>query len=226
MPLNASDRFFSVHSSTHYAIYIWQPNRGRWGEDDPIETLAIWDISTPSTYLPSLDPTGAGKPSESEGPRVIRRFSFSDLDFYKIRQRSTPCLRELQIDEGNLYIIEENHENLTGRHASYSHPVYHEVKSTSIPFANGPRRVDRCGADVNGHWLHCNRIIKMRQPWQAPCWRHEVVIDSIDKSYSVLQLTFSGIPLSHYNRSVRRQWNPILCSLLPPVREYVYQHQA
>ncbi|KAM3086711.1 hypothetical protein ACMFMF_000652 [Clarireedia jacksonii] len=173
MPLNESDRFFSVHSKTHYAIYTWQPNRGRWGEDDPIEALAIWDISTPSTYLPSLDPTGAGKPPESEGPRVIRRFSFSDLDFYKIRQRSAPCIRELLIDEGHLYFVEEDHELLRGRHASYNFPKCHEVKSTGIPFAMGPRRVDRCGADANSDWFRCERILKMRQPWQAPCWRHE-----------------------------------------------------
>ncbi|PQE19953.1 F-box domain protein [Rutstroemia sp. NJR-2017a BVV2] len=173
MPLNKDDRFFSVHSNTHYAIYTWQPNRGRWGEDDPIEALAIWDISTPSDYLPSLDPTGAGKPSELEGPRVIRRFSFSDLDFYNIRQSLTPRLRELQLDEGHLYILEENHNSLIGCHASYHYSTYHEVKSTGIPFTNGPRWVDRCGVDAECNRSYRKEIIKMRQPWLAPCWRHE-----------------------------------------------------
>ncbi|PQE27143.1 F-box domain protein [Rutstroemia sp. NJR-2017a WRK4] len=181
MPLNKDDRFFSVHSNTHYAIYTWQPNRGRWGEDDPIEALAIWDISAPSAYLPSLDPTGTGKPSELEVPRVIRRFSFSDLDFYNIRQGLTPRLRELQLDEGHLYILEENYDYLMGRHAR-SHSKFHEVKSTGIPFSNGPRWVDRCGVDAE-----CNRsggayrkeIIRMRQPWLAPCWRHEYYPDII-----------------------------------------------
>ncbi|KAK7747715.1 hypothetical protein SLS62_008962 [Diatrype stigma] len=78
----AHDRFFSAHTATHYALYLWQPNRPRpWGrgrgpgqggggidedegegggegeegEGDPLEQLTVWDISFPSAYRPSLD---------------------------------------------------------------------------------------------------------------------------------------------------------------------------
>src|SRR6187402_1675052 len=128
MPLNSRDRFFSTHSETHYALYLWQPNRSAWGEDEPIEALAIWDISSPSSYRPSEDPTGKGKPDEnSEGPRVIRRFSFTDLDFYKIRQRSTPVLRSLELDENHVFVVEEDHRWIVGQQASHTLPRLHKV---------------------------------------------------------------------------------------------------
>lgn len=66
------DRFFSAHTASHYALYMWQPNRPRpWGQGqgggeededegegqggDPLEQLTVWDISFPSAYRPSLD---------------------------------------------------------------------------------------------------------------------------------------------------------------------------
>lgn len=128
MPLNSRDCFFSTHSSTHYALYLWQPNRSAWGEDDPIEALAIWDISRSSPYHPSEDPTGRGKPVIEEGSTVIRRLSFADLDFYKIRQRSTPIIRNLELDENHVYVIEEDHRWLVGQQASHHLPRLHKVK--------------------------------------------------------------------------------------------------
>ncbi|KAJ4297198.1 hypothetical protein N0V88_004116 [Collariella sp. IMI 366227] len=46
LPLNRSDRFFSAHTTTHYAVYFWQPNRSLY-QDDPIEQLAA------ALYLPN-----------------------------------------------------------------------------------------------------------------------------------------------------------------------------
>lgn len=46
-PLSSQDRWFSDHSTTHYAVYVWQTNRSAWGENKPIESLFIWDISPP-----------------------------------------------------------------------------------------------------------------------------------------------------------------------------------
>jgi hypothetical protein len=175
MPLNSRDRFYSTHSSSHYALYLWQPNRSAWGEDDPLEALAVWNISSPSHYRPSEDPTGKGKPaSESEGPKVIRRFSFADLDFYGIRQRSTPALRALELDENHVYFVEEDHRWLIGPEASHNHPPLHKVKSVGIPFAAGPRWEDECGADGDVNLSYCERAMDSRRPRFAPCWRHEV----------------------------------------------------
>lgn len=173
MPLNSRDRFFSTHNKTHYAVYLWQPNRSAWGEDEPIEALAIWDISSTSNYRPSDDPSGKGKPVR-EGARVIRRFSFADLDFYEIRQRSTPILRGLELDEDHVYMLEEDHRWIVGEQASHTLPRLHMVKTTGIPFAIGPRWVDECGVDGDVHLSFCERVSDLRRPDIASCWRHEV----------------------------------------------------
>jgi hypothetical protein len=175
MPLNNKDRFYSTHTARHYAVYIWQPNRSAWGEDEPIETLALWDISSASDYRPSQDPAGKHKP-DGEGPRVIRRFSFADLDFYGIRQRSTPVLRSLELDESHIYVIVEDHRWLIGGHSSVTAPRLHKVKSTGIPFSIGPRWEDECGADGDVYLSFCERASTSRCPQNAPCWRHEVRI--------------------------------------------------
>ena len=174
MPLNSRDRFYSAHTATHYSLYLWQPNRSAWGEDDPIETLAVWDISTASPYRPSEDPTGKAKPLMDEGPRVIKRLSFADLDFYKIRQRSTPVIRNLELDENHVYVIEEDHRWLVGQQASHTLPRLHKVKSVGIPFGPGPRWQDECGAGGDINMSFCERASGHRSPGIAPCWRHEV----------------------------------------------------
>lgn len=175
MPLNSRDHFFSVHTETHYAMHLWQPNRSAWGEDDSIESLAIWDISSNSSYRASEDPTGKGKPSEDlEGPRVLRRFSFSDLGFYRIRQRSSPIIRGLELDENNVYFIQEDHRWIVGSQASHLHPRLHKVKTTGIPFSAGPFWEDECGADGDVNLSFCERASDTRAPNIAPCWRHEV----------------------------------------------------
>ena len=175
MPLNSRDRFFSTHNTNHYALYLWQPNRSAWGEDEPIEALAIWDISSPSSYRSSEDPSGRSKPDEDrEGARVIRRFSFADLDFYKIRQWATPVLRSLELDENHIYVLEEDHRWIVGQQAGHMLPRLHKVKTTGIPFYEGPRWEDECGADGDVDLSFCERAPDGRRPDHAPCWRHEV----------------------------------------------------
>jgi hypothetical protein len=176
LPINYVDRFYSCHNSTHYALYLWQPNRGAWGEDDPLETLIVWDISAPSSYRPSDDPTFQEQPlRQNPGPTVVWRFSFSDLDFYGIRQRSTPVLRGLELDEGHVYVVEEDHRWLVGVEAGHTRPRLHKVKTTGIPFVQGPVWVDECGADGDVNLSFCSRRRQEeRRPGMAPCWRHEV----------------------------------------------------
>jgi hypothetical protein len=175
MPLNARDRFYSAHNATHYALYLWQPNRSSWGEDDPIEALAIWDISCTSPYRPSEDPTGKDKPPNDEGPMVIKRLSFADLDFYRIRQRSTPVIRNLDLDEHNVYVIEEDHRWLVGQQAGHTLPRLHKVKSVGIPICGtGPYWQDQCGASGDINMSFCERAACDRALGIAPCWRHEV----------------------------------------------------
>ncbi|KAK4168507.1 hypothetical protein QBC43DRAFT_100871 [Cladorrhinum sp. PSN259] len=172
LPLNRSDRFFSAHTSTHYAVYFWQPNRSLY-QDDPIEQLAVWDISTSSPYRPSEDPTGGKRPgigrtpstpvptglwsgsskvykpadsssdletprraslaAATAGPQVVRRMAWRELDFYGLRQRATPRLRSLALDDRNLYVVEEEHRWADGQHSSLSPPRVHLVRCTGIP---------------------------------------------------------------------------------------------
>jgi len=191
VPLNSRDRFYSTHTSTHYAVMLWQPNRGAWGEDEPLESLAIWDISSPSSYRPSQDPTGKAKPDdEKEGCRLLRRLSFSDLDFYNIRQRSTPRLRCLRLDENHVYVEEEDHRWLVGQQAGHNLPRLHKVKSIGIPFAEGPRWQDECGADGDYDLSFCQKVTDRRDPGLAPCWRHEefpylTITEAIDSGAGV-----------------------------------------
>jgi F-box domain len=112
LPLNNRDRFFSTHTKDHYAVYLWQPNRSMYtgDEEQPIECLIVWDISQPRKYLPSLDPGGKENPEDFKGgPHVLSRFNYRDLQYYGIRQQSSPSLMKLSLDSQNQTItIREN----------------------------------------------------------------------------------------------------------------------
>lgn len=173
-PLNQYDRFFSAHTRTHYAVYVWQPNRSEWGEDDPIESVLVWDISAP------VSP-----------PKIIRRMTWSALAFYGVRQRATPKLRHLAMDERNLYFVEEEHRWAQGGHSSLSPPRGHLVRCTGLPIIPvpseslenheerdgegeeeqqqqqgiddeiivlGPRWHDQCGANGDANLSFCSRL--------------------------------------------------------------------
>ncbi|KAL5365377.1 hypothetical protein BJX96DRAFT_12204 [Aspergillus floccosus] len=142
-PLSERDRFYSTHSETHYAIYIWQPNRSLYTADDdaPIESLSVWDISKPSDYRPSLDPTGRLRSDDGDnGPSIVSRFGFRELGFYSVRQRGLPAVQCLNISDDNLAIdIVEN--VCTGPVDRLVGPAewISQVQITSIPIVgNGP----------------------------------------------------------------------------------------
>ncbi|KAK0657678.1 hypothetical protein B0T16DRAFT_66332 [Cercophora newfieldiana] len=215
LPLNRSDRFFSAHTANHYAVYFWQPNRSLY-QDDPIEQLAVWDISSPSSYRPSEDPRGDQRPAPcraqttptglwsgrngtltvrasvsaesvvadrkasnessltvtATGPRVIRRMAWRELDFFGLRQRATPQLRNLRLDDRNLYVVEEEHRWADGQHSSLNPPRVHVVRCTGIPIVPnpcpisnvadgpvyGPIWVDECGGDGDVTMCFCRRL--------------------------------------------------------------------
>jgi hypothetical protein len=200
------DRFFSAHSATHYAVYLWQPNRSPMG-GDPLEKLTVWDITGTSSYRPSEDPTGARIPGTAQpGPRIIQTFTCQDLDFLGIRQRQAPALREILLDEANVYMHEENHRWLVGPLWQPPPPRHHQVRCTGIPLSGvGPRWFDECCADGDVHLSFCPRAGSAARvgdgsgdpghfngawPGWAPCWRHEefpylTVSDMVDAEAGV-----------------------------------------
>ena len=179
MPLNSTDRFISTHSDTHYAVYLWQPNRSASGEDDPIESLEIWDISSPSSYVPPKAPSVDAKLADkNQGPKVIRHLSSSDLSFYNIRQKSTPIIRSLELDESHVYFVEEDHRWLVGPQASHNLPRLHKVKSTGIPLFIGPRWEDECGADGDLDLSFCERNTETERMFPQIAFKAQTKVNS------------------------------------------------
>ncbi|KAI0542875.1 hypothetical protein GGR58DRAFT_449908 [Xylaria digitata] len=192
LPVTRHTRFFSTHTATHYALYLWQHDGSPENEADPEEQLTIWNIEGASPYRPSKDPSGTHKPDPTQPqPRVIKKFMEGALDFFGIRQRDTPALREILLDEENIYVHEEEHRWLAGEHSSPIPPRNHYVRSTGIPLSGaGPRWFDDCCADGDIRMSFCPRAgpvahfsdgnrsgipTRFDGTWVgwAPCWRHE-----------------------------------------------------
>ncbi|KAI1304757.1 hypothetical protein F5Y03DRAFT_356932 [Xylaria venustula] len=190
LEFDVHDRFFSTHTATHYALYLWREH-GPSEDEGLTEQLTVWNIKDASSYRPSEDPSGAEAPDLTQPqPRVIKRFMADDLEFLGIRQGQTPMFREILLDEANVYVHEEAHRWLVGQHARSSPPRNHWVRATGIPLSGvGPRWFDDCCADGDIYMSFCPRAgsaarlgdgsdkhtgrIDGKWPGWAPCWRHE-----------------------------------------------------
>ncbi|KAI0450650.1 hypothetical protein F5B21DRAFT_517287 [Xylaria acuta] len=192
LPVNRHARFFSAHTSTHYALYLWHHNVSLRNEERPVEQLTIWDIGDTPSYRPSEGSAGAQMQDTTQPqPRVIKIFTGRALDFLGIRQGNLPVLREVLLDKANVYVHEEEHPWLAGEHSPLSPPRHHHVRSTGIPLSGvGPRWFDECCADGDIHLSFCPRAGSAARlgngnhdgapghfdgKWagRAPCWRHE-----------------------------------------------------
>ncbi|KAI9720070.1 MAG: hypothetical protein M1812_003197 [Candelaria pacifica] len=170
-PLNVRDRFFSTHSASHYAVYVWQPNRSAWGEDEPIESLTLWDVSKASAYRPSEDPPGNHKPRDESGPFVLRKLGYRDLDFYSIRQGTAPALTQLNLDAvgGMVYLTAEDGRCMCGPEVSNDPNYLWGVLTVGIPFGQGP-----CWRDFRNdmnHTRECCEELLAHNTSSAPCGR-------------------------------------------------------
>ena len=212
-PLSAQDCWFSDHSMTHYAVYIWQTNRSAWGENEPIESLLIWDISQPSNYGLSDDHTSGSQ--TSAGPRLVKKLSYHDLDFLQIRQRDTPFLRKIALDgSACVYFFEEGSDREMGSHVGHGYEAGRRnprdkfwERIVGIPVLGpGPSWEDRLGRETTfaNEWQHTySKAPDSLTPMKATCWRYEgmgsgirnqVVRDeSAGIKYSVVQRTV-GFP--------------------------------
>lgn len=169
LPLSDHDRFFSAHNGSHYAAYLWQPNRSPWaGDGARLERLIVWDIGMPSPYRPSLDPGGKLQPADGVGPRIVLRLVNHELDSWGMRQGEFPSLRGLAFDRctkdtdgkicGHVFFLSEEHCWAAGGHSNPIPPRLHQVRTTGIPLTGiGPAWVDDCGSDGDVNMSFCWR---------------------------------------------------------------------
>ncbi|KAH7163029.1 hypothetical protein B0J13DRAFT_615634 [Dactylonectria estremocensis] len=186
VPTHQPDRLFSTHNRTHYAVYVWQPARSPWGDDDPFEQLTVWELGPTSVPPPLPSNSGAWDPARPKvagvGPRVILQLDNTGLRTLGVAQRDTPSLRGLALDLttwdaqsqaacGHVYFVEETHRWVAGPHSSPTPPPLHRIRSIGVPLGgHGPRWLSEC--DANGR-SRCLCATPEAWPGRAPCWRHD-----------------------------------------------------
>ncbi|KAI1623168.1 hypothetical protein EDD37DRAFT_610481 [Exophiala viscosa] len=196
LPPNYHDRFFSTHTSTHYAVYFWQPNRSMYTGDEemPIESLSVWDISTPSNYAPSSDPSGKYRPPAKEGPYIVSRYSFMDMEFWGVRQHATVSLMSLGIDSETCSLTVRENVGVTGQ--GYFDPAERLwcAKTTTFPFCGeGPRLYREWDGHLPPYRGHCSMEsadVEESERWFLPVM--DVVDTKAGVKLSLVETCFSG----------------------------------
>lgn len=201
-PLTSRDYFFSTHTAQHYALYYWQPNRSLWtgDEDQPIEALAIWDISRPSSYRPSLDPSSAKRPDpKREGPRMIAKFTWRELEWLGPRQGANIALMGLQLDSDARTITINENSFVSGQ--GYFDPAERNwcATCTTFPFVgNGPVLQRRGEVELPPYRGHCSMEsagIEEIERWFLP------IIDAVDVDakvrFALIETCFTGMGMEN-----------------------------
>jgi F-box domain len=210
LPLSSRDRFFSTHTSSHYAIYFFQPNRSMYSgdEDNPIESLFVWDISKSSGYLPSQDPSGILRPHDSaQGPQIVAVYPFTSLEFLGIRQQSQIRLMSLSLDSSAANLTWRENIRLAGQ--GYFDPAERLwcAKTTSFPFiGHGPqlqREWDGSLPPYRGHGSMESVDIDeaSMEKWFLPIM--DVVDDVTGVRLSLVETCFSGLSMMDNRLIVR-----------------------
>ncbi|KAH8910794.1 hypothetical protein BR93DRAFT_292600 [Coniochaeta sp. PMI_546] len=119
-------RVFSAHTATNYALLIWTQVVTENGRLDTNRQLYVWDISQAKQ--------GCNKARRS-GPTLIRRFLEDDMRHHQdaiIEAQFQPSLRNIAMDEHNVYLVHDDHRWATWDH-SHSVLSTHAVLSHGIP---------------------------------------------------------------------------------------------
>jgi hypothetical protein len=210
LPLNSRDRFFSTHNNTYYAVYFFQPNRSMYSgdEDLPIESLFVWDISKPSKYRPSQDPSGQRRPQDlDEGPNIVARFSFTGLDYFGIRQHSQIRLMSFSLDTATASLIWRENVCVAGQ--GYFDPAERLwcAKTTSFPFTGqGPhlqREWDGYLPPYRGHGSMESADVDENalEKWFVPVM--DVVDNQTGVRLSLVETCFTGLSMMENKLIVR-----------------------
>lgn len=197
LPLNTLDRFFSTHSKDHYAIYLWQPNRSMYSGDEehPIESLLIYDISHSCAYLPSQDPGGKGRPGDIQvGPHLVSRMNYRDLQFFGVRQQSSPSLINFSLDSVQHSITIRENVRIVGQ--GYFDPAERLMcaKTTRILFqGKGPHLRQEWDGNLPPYRGNCSMEssdILESENWLSGIM--DVVDHKADVRFSLAETVFTG----------------------------------
>ena len=102
LPLNSRDRFFSVHTRTHYLIYFWRPNRSMYTGDEESA-----DRDAPRLgYLSSVQasPVTRSRPSRNR-PIFLGRGALWPLGVFRIRTAERGLSRYLPTQRHQPYVV-------------------------------------------------------------------------------------------------------------------------
>ena len=216
LPLMSNrDRFFSTHTSQHYAVYFWQPNRSMYTGDEelPIESLLVWDISVPSSYRPSLDPSGSSLPvGARKGPYILARFPFNELEFIGIRQHSQISLMNFSINSAARSICWR--ENICEAGQGYFDPAGRWWRSQTTTFlfiGEGPHHVSSANETLVPYRGHASMESAPLEDDEVEKW-FMPVMDVLDNKtevrMSLVETCFTGWMME--NRLVLRIRTPWL----------------
>ena len=152
------------------------------GENEPIESLAIWDILQPSSHSPPSEERSFNG-QMSVGPRLVKKLLCRDLDFLDIRQRGTPSFRKITLDgSACVYFFEDGSVRKHGSHVGHgdeegrrnTRDVAWE-RIVAIPvIGSGPRWEDRSARESTfvGDWQYTHdKSLDLLTPKRATCWR-------------------------------------------------------
>lgn len=225
LPLTHRDRFFSTHNAVHYAVYFWQPNRSMYTGDEerPLESLFVWDISSPSTYLPSEDPSGHNMNTVGNvGPQMIERLVLGQLDYYGIRQHSDVALMSLHLDSSAHTLTIR--ENICVAGQGYFDPAERLscAKTTTLLFkGQGPYLYREWDGNLPPYRGHCSMEstdIEEPEKWFLPII--DVLDEIADVRFSVVQTSFTGQYVEN-SRVIRVKANGRVVSMEQPLVEQV-----
>lgn len=163
-------RFFSAHTATHYALFIWRAVLDEAGWRRFRRQLWVWDISpadhSGASSSSRSDNATSGKKPKQSAPTLIRRLVEPDIRYRHsvfFESERIAKLRNITMDEHNVYMVEEDPRWVSGdlgtstvthRVVSFSVPVVLFPPAEGDPAGPSPDRRSQVNNPVFGpHWV-------------------------------------------------------------------------
>lgn len=191
-------------------------------EERPIESLFVWDISRPSSYRPSADPTGKHSTGQA-GPQMIERLVLDQLDYYGIRQHSDIALMSMRLDSPNHTLTIRENVCVAGQ--GYFDPAERLscAKTTTLLFEGrqGPYLYREWDGNLPPYRGHCSMDscdVAEPEKWFLPIM--DVLDEDPDVRFSLVQTCFTGQYVEN-SRVIRIKANGETATLEQPLVEQV-----